>query len=139
MTKCLLYVAPIAFIGLMAAHASAAPAAWSGSMPNPARVIEKCAGQRDAISVALANYRFRLVRVDDQADRLHNNAAGFFHGGSERHLIARRDGRPCRRTDPAGGDADVIEADVAQLAGKNAGLVGRDPAVNPVRAGNAHA
>src|SRR6202030_549491 len=32
MTKSLLYVAPIAFIGLIATQASAAPAAWSGSM-----------------------------------------------------------------------------------------------------------
>src|SRR4029077_8277976 len=32
MTKSLLYVAPIAFIGLMATQASAAPVAWSGSM-----------------------------------------------------------------------------------------------------------
>jgi hypothetical protein len=32
MTKCLLYVAPIALVGLMAAEASAAPAAWSGSI-----------------------------------------------------------------------------------------------------------
>src|ERR1700736_282641 len=32
MTKSLLYVAPIAFIGLIATQPSAAPAAWSGSM-----------------------------------------------------------------------------------------------------------
>jgi hypothetical protein len=38
----------------------------------------------------------------------------------------------------AGRDADVIEADIAQLPGKYAGLLRRDPAVNPVRAGDAH-
>jgi hypothetical protein len=43
MTKCLLYVAPIAFIGLMATQASAAPAAWSGSM---ARAIADATAER---------------------------------------------------------------------------------------------
>ena len=32
MTKCLLYMAPIALVGLMAAEAPAAAAVWSGSM-----------------------------------------------------------------------------------------------------------
>src|SRR5580658_7394452 len=32
MTKCLLYMAPIVLIGVVATEASAAPAAWSGSM-----------------------------------------------------------------------------------------------------------
>src|SRR5262249_14691515 len=32
MTKCLLYIAPIALIGLMATAAPAVPAAWSGGM-----------------------------------------------------------------------------------------------------------
>jgi hypothetical protein len=63
----------------------------------------------------------------------------FFDGGGERHLVAGRNGRPRGRTDAAGGDADVIEANVAQLAGKFPGLVRRDPAVNPIRTGNAHA
>ena len=35
-----------------------------GGMPNPARVVEKCARQRDPISMALPDDRFRLVRVD---------------------------------------------------------------------------
>ena len=64
-----------------------------GGMPNPARVVEKRARRRDTISMALANDRVRLVRVDDHADRLHRNAAGLFDGGGERHLVARRDGR----------------------------------------------
>src|SRR5207237_8396983 len=100
--------------------------------------VAKPARQPDAIRMALANDRFRLVRVDDHTDRLHRNAAGLFDGGSERHLVPGRDGRPCRRTDAAGGDTDVIEADVAQLAGKYARLIRRDPAVNPVSASNAH-
>src|SRR5207248_1670796 len=94
--------------------------------------------RRDAIRMPLANDRFRLVRVDDHADRLHRNTAGLFDGGSERHLVPGRDGRPCRRTDAAGGDTDVIEANVAQLSGKYARLIRRDPAVNPVSASNAH-
>ena len=32
MTECLLYLAPIALIGLMSTEASAVPAAWSGSL-----------------------------------------------------------------------------------------------------------
>ena len=32
MTKCLLYMAPIVLIGLVATEAPAAPAAWSGSI-----------------------------------------------------------------------------------------------------------
>jgi hypothetical protein len=110
-----------------------------GGMPSPAWVVEKPARQSDAIRVAVGNDRFRLARVDDHADCVHYNAAGLFAGGGERHLVARRDLRPRGRTDAAGGDADVIEADVAQLAGKYAGFFGRDPALNPVRGGNAHA
>ena len=72
-----------------------------GGMPNPARVVEKCARQRDAISMALADDRFRLVRVDDHADRLHRNTAGPFDGGSERNLVARRNaGRAARLMPP---------------------------------------
>ena len=104
-----------------------------GGMPDPARVVEKPARQRDAIRMALANDRFRLVRVDDHADCLHRNAAGLFDGGGERHLVARPDRRPRRRADATGGDADVVEADIAQLAGKYAGLILCDPAVDPVR------
>ena len=108
-------------------------------MPAPARVVEERAGERDAIGPAFGDNRFGLMRVGDHADRLHRYVAGLFDRGGERYLVARRDARPRRRTDAAGGDADVIEADVAQLAGKYAGLIRRDPAVNPVGAGNAHA
>src|SRR4051794_31274803 len=38
--------------------------------------------------------------------------------------------------DAAGREADVIEADVPELGGKYADLIRRDPAVNPVTAGN---
>jgi hypothetical protein len=54
-------------------------------------------------------------------------------------LVAQRDRRPRGRPDAAGRDADVVEADIAQLTGKYAGRIRRDPAVYPVRAGNAHA
>jgi len=98
-----------------------------GGMPCPARVVEKPARQRDAIRMAVGNDRLRLVRVDDHPDRLHRNAAGFLDGSGERHLVARRGGRACGRTDAAGGDADVIEANVAQLAGKYAASSGTIP------------
>ena len=103
-----------------------------GGMPDPARVVEKPARQRDAIRMAVGDDRVRLVRVDDHADCLHRNAAGLFDGGSERHLVARPDRRPRRRADATGGDANVVEADIAQLAGKYAGLMLCDPAVDPV-------
>src|SRR4029077_1218547 len=50
MTKCLLYVAPIAFIGLMATQASAAPAALSGSM---ARAIADATAERSDAPLVL--------------------------------------------------------------------------------------
>jgi len=43
MTKCLLYMAPIALVGLMAAQASAAPAALTGGM---ARAIAGATAER---------------------------------------------------------------------------------------------
>ena len=73
-----------------------------GGMPGPAWVVEKPARQRDAIRMAVGNDRFRLVRVDDHAHRLHGNAAGLFDGGGEWHLVARRSGRPHGRADAAG-------------------------------------
>ena len=96
-------------------------------VPTPARVVEKPARQRDEICLAAGNDCFRLARVDDHADRLHHHAAGLLDGGGEGHLIARTDGRPRRRTDAAGGDADVVEADVAQLSGKIPALPGLIP------------
>src|SRR4029450_8498263 len=50
MTKCVLYVAPIAFIGLMATQASAAPVAWSGSM---ARAIADTTAERSDAPLVL--------------------------------------------------------------------------------------
>jgi hypothetical protein len=96
-------------------------------MPGPAWVVEKSPRQRDAIRIAVGNDRFRLVRVDDHPDCLHHDPAGLFDGGGEQHLVTRRDGRPRGRTDAAGRDADVIEANAAELAGEYAGLFGRDP------------
>ena len=46
MTNCLLYMAPIALIGLMATEAAAVPAVWSGSM-----------ARNDAAAMADANAR----------------------------------------------------------------------------------
>jgi hypothetical protein len=102
-----------------------------GGMPSPARVVEKAPRQGDAVRIAVGNDRFRLLRVDDHADGLHRNAAGLSNGGGERHLIAQRNRRPRHRTDAAGGDANIIEADFAQLAGKYAGLIRRAPAPQP--------
>src|SRR3954452_21440827 len=99
-------------------------------MPAPARVVEERAGERDAIGPAFGDNGFGLMGGGDHADSLDRYVAGLFDRGGERYLVARRDARPRRRTDAAGGDADVIEADVAQLAGKYAGLIRRDPAVN---------
>src|SRR5207244_3008771 len=98
-----------------------------GGMPSAAWVVEKPARQRDAIRMAVGNDRFRLMRVDDHAYCLHHNAASLFDGGGEWDLVTRRDGRPSGRTDAAGRDTDVIEANVVQLAGKYAGLIRRDP------------
>ena len=60
-----------------------------GGVPGPARVVEKPARQRNAIRLAVGNDRFRLVRVDDHADRLHCNAARLFDGSGEGYLVTQ--------------------------------------------------
>jgi hypothetical protein len=97
------------------------------------------ARQRNEIGLAAGNDCFRLVRADDHADRLYRNAAGLFDRGGERHLVARRHGGRRLRTYAAGGNADVIEADCAEFRGEDAGLVRRDPTVDPIAAGDARA
>jgi len=52
MTKCLLYIAPIALIGLMATDAHAIPAAWGGGMPRDIATATK-----DATSAPLVLVR----------------------------------------------------------------------------------
>jgi hypothetical protein len=91
-----------------APSAAAACQAQRGSSRNPAR-------QRDAIRMTVGNDRFRLVRVDDHADRLHRNAAGVFDGGggaSNAHAEC-----PLARPDLAdrGGHFDWIAHAVAVL------------------------
>ena len=62
-------------------------------MPNPARVIEKGAGERYAIGLAVCDYRLRLYGIDDHSDDLHGDTAGLFDRGSKRHLVSRRNHR----------------------------------------------
>ena len=71
-----------------------------GGMPDPARVVEKRARQRDATRVAVGNDRFGLVRVDDHADRPHYHGSGLLDGSGERRVTDRTDGRPRRRILP---------------------------------------
>jgi hypothetical protein len=58
-------------------------------VPNPARVVEEAARQRNEIRLAAGNDCFRLLGADDHADRLYRNAAGLFDLGVEAALGSR--------------------------------------------------
>ena len=74
MTKCLLYMAPIALIGLMATEARAVPAVWSGSM---ARDI--AAATADAKAAPLV-----LVRGGGRGGGFRGGGCGGYRGGGGR-------------------------------------------------------
>jgi hypothetical protein len=99
-------------------------------MPTPARIVEKPARQRNEIRLVTGNDCFRLVRADNHADCLYRNASGLFDRGGERHLVAWCYGGPRLRTDAAGGNADVMETDCAEIRSEGAGLIRRDPTVD---------
>lgn len=66
-----------------------------GGMPAPARVVEKGAGEGDAIGAPLGDDCLGLMRVGDHPDGLNRDLAVAFDGFGERHLIPWGDRRPC--------------------------------------------
>ncbi|MNV29397.1 hypothetical protein D3C71_1206210 [compost metagenome] len=108
-------------------------------MPRPARVVEDAAGQRDRIGMAMAQDRFGLRRLGDQAhgDDRHAQLVRLDRL-RERHLVARRQRNLLARVVATAGDVQELAAARVQHVRQGRGLLDIPATGHPVAGGDAH-
>ena len=107
-----------------------------GCPPAPVGVVQHGASERDHIGLAFGDDRLGLLGRGDQPDRTRRDAGLALHLFGELHVRIGNQGGPRVGADAAGGNADEIDAEGLEFPAESNGIVGREPAVDPVVSGN---
>ena len=103
------------------------------------RIVEEAARHRHHIGLALRDDRLGVFGLDDQADGARGNAGFLLHARGDRHVVAGLARVADIGGDAAGRDADEVEPFAFKRLGNRHRVVGGQPALAPVAAGDARA